>query len=56
MKGQSLNGALTRFLPANSVIEFLPARGRANIEIPFADVKLLKLTRPARIRPRHFFL
>jgi len=52
MKGQSLSGALSRFLPGNSVIEFLPARGRANIEIPFADVKLLKLTRPARIRPR----
>ncbi len=52
MRGQTLNGTLTRFLPAAGVIEYLPARGRANIEVPFADVKTLKLTRPLRLKPR----
>lgn len=52
VRGPKLTGALTRFLPSHGVVEFLPARGRANIEIPLLDILQLRLTRPIIYRPR----
>jgi type II secretory ATPase GspE/PulE/Tfp pilus assembly ATPase PilB-like protein/chorismate-pyruvate lyase len=51
-RGQKLSGSLTRFLPSHGVIEFLPARGRANINIPIADILYLRLTRAVVLRSR----
>jgi type II secretory ATPase GspE/PulE/Tfp pilus assembly ATPase PilB-like protein len=52
VRGQKLGGSLTRFLPSHGVVEFLPARGRVNIDVPLADIVQLRLTRPIVFRPR----
>ena len=52
VRGHKMIGLLTRFLPSHGVVEFLPARGRVNIEIPIADILQLRLTRPIVYRPR----
>jgi type II secretory ATPase GspE/PulE/Tfp pilus assembly ATPase PilB-like protein len=50
--GRKISGSLTRFLPAHEVIEFLPSRGRVNLDVPVSDVVQLRLTRPLVFRPR----
>lgn len=52
LSGRKIGGSLTRFLPAHGVIEFLPNRGRSNLDIPLADVQQLRLTRPLVIKTR----
>ena len=52
IRGRSLTGSLTRFQPSGEAFGFLPARVRAEIEIPFGDIRVLSLTRPVRIKPR----
>jgi hypothetical protein len=51
-RGQKLNGLLTRFLLVNGVVEFLPSRGRINIDIPLEDILQLRLTRPLKLKRR----
>lgn len=51
-RGQKVTGSLTRFLPTHGVIEFLPSRGRVNLDVPLADVLQLRLTRPLVFRQR----
>jgi type II secretion system (T2SS) protein E len=50
--GRKVTGSLTRFLPTHGVVEFLPSRGRANLDIPLADIVQLRLTRPLVFRQR----
>ena len=52
IRGRKMAGSLTRFLPSHGVVEFLPARGRVNIEIPLVDILQLRLTRPVIFKPR----
>ena len=52
VRGHKMSGLLTRFLPSHGVVEFLPARGRVNIEVSLADILQLRLTRPIVYRPR----
>ena len=52
VRGHKMSGLLTRFLPSHGVVEFLPARGRVNIEVPLVDILQLRLTRPIVYRPR----
>jgi type II secretory ATPase GspE/PulE/Tfp pilus assembly ATPase PilB-like protein len=51
-RGPKVTGSLTRFLPAHGVIEFLPSRGRVNLDIPLSDIVELRLTRPLVFRQR----
>ena len=51
-KGAKLQGSLSRFLPTHGVVEFLPARARTNLDVPLADIKQLRLTRPLKLNPR----
>jgi len=51
--GRKIQGSLSRFLPTHGVLEFLPSRGRTNVDVPLADVLQLRLTRPLHIRPSH---
>ena len=50
--GRKVTGSLTRFLPTHGVVEFLPSRGRSNLDIPLADIVQLRLTRPLVFRQR----
>ena len=50
--GRKVSGSLTRFLPTHGVVEFLPSRGRSNLDIPLADIVQLRLTRPLVFRQR----
>ncbi len=52
VRGQKMSGSLSRFLPSHGVIEFFPARGRVNIDVPFSDVLQLRLTRPVILKAR----
>jgi len=50
--GNKVTGSLTRFLPTHGVIEFLPSRGRVNLDVPLEDIVQLRLTRPLVFKPR----
>ena len=52
LAGQKVSGALSRFLPTHGVVEFLPDRGRVNLDIPLADIQQLRLTRPLVLKRR----
>ena len=52
VRGQKLQGTLTRFLPTHGVVEFLPSRGRVNLDLPLPDILHLRLTRPLLLKPR----
>ena len=52
VRGPKLGGSLTRFLPSHGTVDFLPERGRVNIEVPIADLLQLRLTRPIIFKPR----
>src|SRR5882724_1086262 len=52
LSGGKMNCALSRFLPTHGIIEFLPARGRVNLDIPLADIQQLRLTRPLVLKRR----
>jgi type II secretory ATPase GspE/PulE/Tfp pilus assembly ATPase PilB-like protein len=52
VRGQKIGGTLSRFLPSHETVEFLPERGRVNIDIPLVDILQLRLTRPIVFRPR----
>ena len=52
LRGTKVNGTLSRFLPTHGVVEFLPARGRINLDLPLADILQLRLTRPLVLKPR----
>ncbi len=51
-RGQKIQGSLTRFLPAHGIVEFLPSRGRINLDVPLGDIIELRLTRAVLFRPR----
>lgn len=51
-RGSKIQGSLTRFLATHGIVEFLPSRGRTNIDVPFADIIQLRLTRAILIRRR----
>ena len=51
-RGQKLAGTLSRFLPSHGTVEFLPERGRVNIDVPLIDIVQLRLTRPIVFKPR----
>ena len=51
-RGQKISGLLTRFLPTHGVVEFLPSKGRINLDLPLSDILELRLTRPLVLRPR----
>jgi len=51
-RGQRITGSLTRFLPTHGIVEFLPSRGRVNLDVPLADIVQLRLTRPLIFRQR----
>jgi type II secretory ATPase GspE/PulE/Tfp pilus assembly ATPase PilB-like protein len=52
LAGGKTNGALSRFLPTHGIVEFLPDRGRANLDIPLGDIQELRLTRPLVLKRR----
>jgi len=52
LRGQKIQGTLSRFLPGHGVVEFLPARGRVNLDVPLQDIAHLRLTRPLVLKPR----
>jgi hypothetical protein len=52
LAGQKITGALSRFLPTHGIVEFLPARGRVNLDIPLVDIQELRLTRPLMLKRR----
>jgi type II secretory ATPase GspE/PulE/Tfp pilus assembly ATPase PilB-like protein len=52
LAGQKVSGALSRFLPTHGIAEFLPARGRVNLDVPLADIQQLRLTRPLVLKRR----
>lgn len=52
VRGQKITGSLTRFLPAHGIIEFLPSRGRTNLDLPLSDILQLRLTRPLILTAR----
>jgi len=55
-RGQKIQGSLTRFLPSHGIIEFLPSRGRINLDVPIADIVQLRLTRAVLVRSRSIAL
>src|SRR5688500_141319 len=55
-RGQKIQGSLTRFLPTHGIVEFLPSRGRINLDVPLADVVQLRLTRAVLVRARSIAL
>ena len=50
--GRKVTGSLTRFLPSHGVVEFLPSRGKVNLDVPLSDILQLRLTRTLVFRPR----
>ena len=52
LNGQKLEGLLTRFLPSHGVVEFVPKKERANINVQLTDIEQLRLNRPLVLRPR----
>jgi type II secretory ATPase GspE/PulE/Tfp pilus assembly ATPase PilB-like protein len=52
VRGQKVAGMLSRFLPSHGTVEFLPDRGRVNIDVPLTDILQLRLTRPIVFKPR----
>jgi type II secretory ATPase GspE/PulE/Tfp pilus assembly ATPase PilB-like protein len=52
LSGEKRTGLLTRFLPSHGVVEFVPAKERANISVPLTDIEQLRLDRPLALRLR----
>ena len=50
--GQRLEGVLTRFLPSHGVVEFMPTKERANVNLLLTDIEQVRLTHPLVLRPR----
>lgn len=52
LSGEKREGLLTRFLPSHGVVEFVPAKERANICVPLTDIEQLRLDRPLTLKLR----
>jgi len=52
LDGRSVEGVLTRFLPSHGVIEFTPAKERANVSFSLTEIEQLQLTHPVAVRKR----
>lgn len=52
LDGRKLEGLLTRFLPSHGVVEFVPKKEQANIDVQLTDIEQLRLNRPVVPRPR----